>query len=87
LTKLAVLTQLSSAATTPTRHKAIAEWASKLAHDALGQNRLLAAAQLEKLALREARLSLNGTLVAEAENGIVEVTQRATAKPIAASPN
>ena len=85
--KMSVLAKLASVAQKPAQHKSIAEQALKLGDQAIGQNRLMVASQLSKLALAEAKRGLDGELLAKAQGRIAEVADQVRAREHPASPS
>jgi hypothetical protein len=80
--KTAVLSRFASAAQRPAQHKSIAEQALRLADQAAGQDHLMAASQLGKLALAEARRGLDKELLARAQGQIADVAERVKAREL-----
>ena len=78
--KLAVLTKLASAAQKPAQHKSIAEQALRLADRAVGQDHFMVANQLGKLALAEAKKTLDKEILAQARGQIAEVAELVQAR-------
>jgi hypothetical protein len=74
--KMSVLTKLASAAQKPAQHRSIAEHALQLSSEAVGQERLMAANQLNRLALAEAKRALDNELLAKSQGRIDEVAER-----------
>ncbi len=78
--KMAVLAKLAAAARKPAQHQAIAEQALQLADEAAGQERLMVASQLGRLALAEAKRALDDDLLAKAQGRITGVAEQARAR-------
>lgn len=78
--KMAVLTKLASAAREPAQHKSIAEQASGLVNQAVGQDQFMVANRLGRLALAEAKKSFNRELVAKVQGQIADVAERVKAR-------
>jgi hypothetical protein len=78
--KMAVLTKFASAAQKPAQHKPIAEQALKLVDQAVSQDHFTVASQLGKLALAEAKKTLDRELVAQAQGRIAEVVELVKAR-------
>lgn len=73
--KMAVLTRLAAAAQGPAQHKSVAEQASRLADQAMGQDQWMVARQLGRLAQAEARKSCDRELAAKVQGQCVSFTQ------------
>ena len=78
--KMSVLTKLASAAREPAEHKAIAEEALKLESQTVGKDHLMVASQLGRLAVAEARRSLDKELLFKAQRGVAEVIGQVRAR-------
>ena len=78
--KMSVLAKLASVAQKPAQHKSIAEQALKLGDQAIGEDRLMIATQLSKLALAEAKRGLDGELLSKAQGRIAEVADQVRAR-------
>jgi hypothetical protein len=85
--KTSVLTKLASTAQKPAQHKSIAEQALNLGDQALGQGRFRVASQLGRLAVAEAKRSLDNELVARAQRRIADVAEQFRAKEHLSSPS
>jgi hypothetical protein len=75
--KMSVLTKLASVARKPAQHKLIAEQALKLGSRAAGQEHLMVANQLGRLARAEAKQALDDDLLAKAHRQIAEMAEQA----------
>jgi hypothetical protein len=82
-----VLKRLTSVASKPAQHKVIAEQALELEDRAAAQGRFTVASQLGKLAIAEAKRSLDHELLADARAGVAVVVERVRAKELAARPS
>ncbi len=78
--KMAVLTKFAAAAKAPAQHKAIAEQALNLAGQAVSQDHFMVANQLGRLALAEAKKSLDRELLAQAQGQIADVAELVKAR-------
>ena len=78
--KTAVLARFASVAKEPAQHKSIAEQALKLVDQAMGQDHFMAANQLGRLALAEAKRAPDKELAAHAQVQIAEVAERIKAR-------
>jgi hypothetical protein len=78
--KMSVLAKLASVAQKPAQHRSIAKQALKLENQAIGQDRLMVATQLSKLALAEAKRGLDEELLAKAQGRIADVAEQVRAR-------
>jgi hypothetical protein len=78
--KMAVLTKFAAAAKAPAQHKVIAEQALNLVDQAVSKDRFMVANQLGRLALAEAKKSLDRELLAHAQGQIAEVAELVKAR-------
>jgi hypothetical protein len=78
--KMSVLNKLASVAREPAQHRAIAEEALKLENQAVAKDRLMIARQLGRLAVAEAKRSLDKELLAKAQGGVAAVIGQVRAR-------
>jgi hypothetical protein len=78
--KMTVLAKFASAAQNPAQHRSVAEQALKLADQAMGQDHLMVANQLDRLALAEAKKALDNELLAQAQGRMAEVAELVKAR-------
>lgn len=84
--KMSVLTKLASVARQPEQHRSIAEQALELGDRALGAEQFAVARQLSRLAMAEAKQSLDDEILAEARRRFYEVAERIQAKERVSTP-
>jgi hypothetical protein len=78
--KLAVLSKFAAVVKKPAQHKSIAEQASKLVDQAVGQDDFMIASQLGKLAVAEAKRATDKELLAQVQSQIAGVAERFQAR-------